>query len=114
MHQQEKQPSSITNDTSNNNNLESNKESKIKEYDSYKHFKKMDTRNLVFLDYSFFIPKLNLVNYCIIIYVIETFETFNMYLMFWNLKIRLNTHEIYILKLQGFRLCKFISAHKTY
>ena len=60
MHQQEKQPSSITNDTSNNNNLESNKESKIKEYDSYKHFKKMDTRNLVFLDYSFFIPKLNL------------------------------------------------------
>ena len=32
----------------------------FKEYDSYKDFKKMDTRVLVFLDYSFFIPKLNL------------------------------------------------------
>jgi hypothetical protein len=32
----------------------------FKEYNSYKDFKKMDTRVLVFLDYSFFIPKLNL------------------------------------------------------
>ena len=32
----------------------------FKEYDSYKDFKKMDTRILVFLDYSFIIPKLNL------------------------------------------------------
>jgi hypothetical protein len=32
----------------------------FKEYDSYKDFKKMDTRVLVFLDYSFFIPNLNL------------------------------------------------------
>ena len=32
----------------------------FKEYDSYKDFKKMDTRVLVFLNYSFFIPKLNL------------------------------------------------------
>ena len=32
----------------------------FKEYDSYKDFKKMDTRVLVFLDYSFFISKLNL------------------------------------------------------
>jgi hypothetical protein len=32
----------------------------FKEYDSYKVFKKMDTRVLVFLDYSFFIPKPNL------------------------------------------------------
>ena len=32
----------------------------FKEYDSYKDFKKMDIRILVFLDYSFFVPKLNL------------------------------------------------------
>ena len=32
----------------------------FKEYDSYKDFKKMDTRVLVFLDFSFFIPNLNL------------------------------------------------------
>ena len=32
----------------------------FKEYDSYKDFKKMDTRILIFLDYSFIVPKLDL------------------------------------------------------
>jgi hypothetical protein len=32
----------------------------FKEYDSYKDFKKLDMRVLVFLDYSFMMPKLNL------------------------------------------------------
>ena len=32
----------------------------FKKYDSYKDFKKLDTRVLIFLDYSFIIPKLNL------------------------------------------------------